>query len=233
MEAAGTAQRENVALLTSVVPQLREENSRAREIIGKMEEELSSVRSSGSSTALQLEEQLQLLRAEMQHLNAESLALKQELALRVQVRAQGCPRLSGALTCLHRPACTQLRLSHACVLGCPHAASSSATPHSHQVRTSTHSKLEEARKRLGLTASEAQVFVKEFDEAVKANALLRKEVAQLQADRSQLQQQCENRSQHCMTLIAENKRLVDQVGRAGEGRQGKEAEGRGGRCEGG
>ncbi len=35
---------------------------------------------------------------------------------------------------------------------------------------------------------------------------------QLQADRGHLQQQCENRSQHCMTLISENKRLAEQVG---------------------
>ncbi|GAX73278.1 hypothetical protein CEUSTIGMA_g732.t1 [Chlamydomonas eustigma] len=79
------------------------------------------------------------------------------------------------------------------------------------VRSSTHNKLDEARKRLGLTSLEAQVFVKEFDEACRSNQHLRKEVSALQSDRSQLQQQCENRSQHCMTLIAENKRLADQV----------------------
>jgi cell division protein FtsB len=80
-----------------------------------------------------------------------------------------------------------------------------------QVRQSTHSKLDEARRRLGLTAGEAQVFVKEFDEASRSNAALRSEVSGLRSERATLQQQCESRSQHCMTLIAENKRLVDQV----------------------
>ena len=56
-------------------------------------------------------------------------------------------------------------------------------------------------------------LLQDFDEASRGNQALRKEVAALQADRAQLQQQCENRSQHCMVLIAENKRLADQVRR--------------------
>ena len=55
----------------------------------------------------------------------------------------------------------------------------------------------------------------EFDEAIRGNQTLRKEVTALQAERAQLQQHCESRSQHCMTLIAENKRLADQVGCGG------------------
>ncbi|KAG1681156.1 hypothetical protein FOA52_015599 [Chlamydomonas sp. UWO 241] len=80
-----------------------------------------------------------------------------------------------------------------------------------QVRQATHSKLDEARRRLNLTAGEAEVFVKEFDETSRANSALRSEVSGLRSERATLQQQCESRSQHCMTLIAENKRLVDQV----------------------
>ena len=80
-----------------------------------------------------------------------------------------------------------------------------------QVRSAAHNKVDEARRKLGLSPSEAQVFIKEFDESTKANAQLRKDLQQLQTDRNHLAQQCEQRSSHCMTLISENKRLVDQI----------------------
>ena len=56
----------------------------------------------------------------------------------------------------------------------------------------------------------AQPAVKDFDEARQASRLLKQENTELASDKEHLQQQCESRSQHCMTLISENKRLVDQ-----------------------
>lgn len=80
-----------------------------------------------------------------------------------------------------------------------------------QVRSAAHTKVDEARRKLGLSPSEAQVFIKEFDESARANAQLRKDLQQISIDRNHLAQQCEQRSSHCMTLISENKRLVDQI----------------------
>ena len=52
----------------------------------------------------------------------------------------------------------------------------------------------------------------ELDDAKAANKALKEENQLLTADKAHLQQQCDSRSTHCMTLIADNKRLMDQVG---------------------
>ncbi|KAF5842055.1 hypothetical protein DUNSADRAFT_9624 [Dunaliella salina] len=72
-------------------------------------------------------------------------------------------------------------------------------------------KVEEVRKHLGLGKEEAEAFVKDLDSTKAANKALQAEVASLSADKAHLQQQCDNRSSHAMTLIAENKRLLEQV----------------------
>jgi hypothetical protein len=51
----------------------------------------------------------------------------------------------------------------------------------------------------------------EVDELRATNKALRAEVAALSADKGHLQQACDSRSSHAMTLIAENKRLIEQV----------------------
>jgi anti-sigma factor RsiW len=55
--------------------------------------------------------------------------------------------------------------------------------------------------------------VQEVDELRATNKALRAEVAALSADKGHLQQACDSRSSHAMTLIAENKRLIEQVGK--------------------
>ncbi|GIL62486.1 hypothetical protein Vafri_16699 [Volvox africanus] len=75
----------------------------------------------------------------------------------------------------------------------------------------TSSKLEQIRKKLGLSESEAKAFIQELDEAKAASKALREENKELAADNTHLKQQVESRSQHCMTLIGENKRLLEQV----------------------
>lgn len=52
----------------------------------------------------------------------------------------------------------------------------------------------------------------DLDSTKAANKALAREVAELQAERAHLQQQCDSRSSHAMTLIGENKRLLEQVG---------------------
>uniref|UniRef100_A0A7S0S601 Uncharacterized protein n=1 Tax=Chlamydomonas leiostraca TaxID=1034604 RepID=A0A7S0S601_9CHLO len=82
------------------------------------------------------------------------------------------------------------------------------------LRQNLGSKIEDARKRLnglGLTSQEAELFIKDLDDTKAANKALRAEVAALSADKAHLQQQCESRSSHAMTLISENKRLLEQV----------------------
>ncbi|GFR49640.1 hypothetical protein Agub_g11690 [Astrephomene gubernaculifera] len=75
----------------------------------------------------------------------------------------------------------------------------------------TSSKLDQIRKKLGLTESEAKAFIQELDEARASSKVLREENKELAADNAHLKGQVESRSQHCMTLIGENKRLLEQV----------------------
>lgn len=82
------------------------------------------------------------------------------------------------------------------------------TVHQKQV---TNTKLEQIRKKLGLTESEAKAFIQELDEARASSKALREENTQLVNDNANLKQQLDSRSQHCMTLIGENKRLLGQV----------------------
>ncbi|KAJ9510439.1 hypothetical protein QJQ45_015915 [Haematococcus lacustris] len=79
------------------------------------------------------------------------------------------------------------------------------------LRTAASAKVEQARKHLGMTSPEAEVLIKELDELRAATKSLRAEVAALTADKSHLQQQCSSRSTHAMTLIAENKRVLEQA----------------------
>lgn len=53
--------------------------------------------------------------------------------------------------------------------------------------------------------------LQDLDETKAANKALSAEVAALSADKAHLQQQCASRSAHAMTLISENKRLLEQV----------------------
>ncbi|GFH31440.1 uncharacterized protein HaLaN_30489, partial [Haematococcus lacustris] len=62
-----------------------------------------------------------------------------------------------------------------------------------------------------MTSPEAEVLIKELDELRAATKSLRAEVTALTADKSHLQQQCSSRSTHAMTLIAENKRVLEQA----------------------
>ncbi|KAG2492846.1 hypothetical protein HYH03_009000 [Edaphochlamys debaryana] len=75
----------------------------------------------------------------------------------------------------------------------------------------TSTKLDQIRKKLGLTESEAKAFIQELDDARAASKSLREENKELASDNTHLKQQVESRSQHCMTLIGENKRLLEQV----------------------
>ncbi len=128
------------------------------------------------------------------------------------------------------------------------------------LRAATHNKVEEAKRKLGLSQPEAEFFIhvsccgrrgarfvvrpashfhtnrrpqlprrlpparaalqlttmktrvlQDLDETKAANKSLKAEVATLAADKARLEQQCDSRSQHAMTLIAENKRLLEQV----------------------
>ncbi|KAL6763359.1 hypothetical protein V8C86DRAFT_2499521 [Haematococcus lacustris] len=79
------------------------------------------------------------------------------------------------------------------------------------LRTAASAKVEQARKHLGMTSPEAEVLIKELDELRAATKSLRAEVTALTADKSHLQQQCSSRSTHAMTLIAENKRVLEQA----------------------
>jgi len=54
-------------------------------------------------------------------------------------------------------------------------------------------------------------LMQDLDTTKAANKALQAELASLSADKAHLQQQCDNRSSHAMTLIAENKRLLEQV----------------------
>ncbi|GLC49635.1 hypothetical protein PLESTB_000269800 [Pleodorina starrii] len=99
----------------------------------------------------------------------------------------------------------------------------------------TSSKLEQIRKKLGLSESEAKAFIQELDDARAASKALREENKELAADNSHLKQQVESRSQHCMTLIGENKRLLEQAGPGGGGGNGAAGMcgiGIGGECKG-
>ncbi len=58
--------------------------------------------------------------------------------------------------------------------------------------------------------------VQELDEARASSKALRDENTQLVNDNAHLKQQLDSRSQHCMTLIGENKRLLGQVRAAGQ-----------------
>lgn len=60
--------------------------------------------------------------------------------------------------------------------------------------------------------------VQELDEARASSKALREENTQLVNDNANLKQQLDSRSQHCMTLIGENKRLLGQVREAGQPR---------------
>lgn len=51
----------------------------------------------------------------------------------------------------------------------------------------------------------------DLDGTKAANKALQVELASLAADKAHLQQQCDNRSAHALTLISENKRLSQQV----------------------
>ncbi|KAG2443336.1 hypothetical protein HYH02_009401 [Chlamydomonas schloesseri] len=75
----------------------------------------------------------------------------------------------------------------------------------------TNTKLDQIRKKLGMSESEAKAFVQELDEARASSKAMREENKVLAADNSSLKSQVESRSQHCMTLIGENKRLLEQV----------------------
>ncbi|KXZ50139.1 hypothetical protein GPECTOR_17g775 [Gonium pectorale] len=80
----------------------------------------------------------------------------------------------------------------------------------HQKQT-TSAKLEQIRKKLGLTESEAKAFIQELDDARANCKVLREENKELASDNALLKGQVEGRAQHCMTLIGENKRLLEQV----------------------
>ncbi|PNW74274.1 hypothetical protein CHLRE_13g592350v5 [Chlamydomonas reinhardtii] len=75
----------------------------------------------------------------------------------------------------------------------------------------TNTKLDQIRKKLGMSESEAKAFVQELDEARASSKAAREENRALVADNTSLKSQVESRSQHCMTLIGENKRLLEQV----------------------
>jgi hypothetical protein len=51
----------------------------------------------------------------------------------------------------------------------------------------------------------------ELDSTKAANRALQAELASVSADKAHLQQQCDNRSSHALPLIADNKRLAQQV----------------------
>lgn len=53
--------------------------------------------------------------------------------------------------------------------------------------------------------------MQELEDLRSGNKLLKEEVTQLSADKSSLQAQADSRSNHCMTLISENKRLLAAV----------------------
>ncbi len=78
-------------------------------------------------------------------------------------------------------------------------------------KSMTSAKLEQIRKRLGLSEGEARAFLQELDEARGACKALRDENKELHGDNAHLKQQLESRSQHTMTLIGDNKRLLEQV----------------------
>ncbi|MEW5309397.1 MAG: hypothetical protein WDW38_001290 [Sanguina aurantia] len=79
------------------------------------------------------------------------------------------------------------------------------------VKANTSHKLEAVRQKLGLTESEAKVFVAELDDLRASVKRMRSEISSLSSDKAALQQQVDSRSQHCMTLISENKRALAQA----------------------
>lgn len=103
--------RSNEELQLVAVPQLREENERAKQVIDSVQAELSTARTAHSESHRQMAEKLASLTEELQRFTADNHVLRGELA---------------------------------------------KTVHSRQT---TNTKLDLIRKKLGLTDSEAKVFV--------------------------------------------------------------------------
>lgn len=98
--------------LQQQVPELEQQNQRAKDIIDALEQEVQQLKLARRDTQAQLEEQVQGLTERLQQLTADNVVLRAELAKTVHTRH------------------------------------------------STNSKLDEARKKLGLTEQEAFYFVK-------------------------------------------------------------------------
>lgn len=79
------------------------------------------------------------------------------------------------------------------------------------VREATASKLLEVRTRLGLSEAEARHFLQELDLARSKAEELRRERDRMAADQQARSEQARSRSQHCLVLIEDNKRLMGTV----------------------
>ncbi|PNH09851.1 hypothetical protein TSOC_003493 [Tetrabaena socialis] len=175
------AEGDKKRLAESDLPALRSGKERAEGIIDSLQAEVARLRQERSEEQSALTGQLGSVTSELQRLSADNALLRSELA---------------------------------------------KTVHQKQL---TSSKLEQIRRKLGLTESEAKAFIQELDDARAASKGFREENTQLAADNTHLKQQASNcnrgprrghggshtyvesRSQHCMTLIGENKRLLEQV----------------------
>lgn len=79
------------------------------------------------------------------------------------------------------------------------------------VKESTGAKLSKAREKLGLNEAEARRFLQDLDDAKSKCSQLQSQQSQLRADHAALQEQCSSRSQHCLVLLEDNKRLRNQL----------------------
>jgi hypothetical protein len=231
---------DNAQLRDHSVPTLQREAAQARDMISQLQAELVQSRDSHEGSHLQLTEKLRSITEELQRVNADNAVLRGELAKTVHARTTTASKLDHVrkklgLTESEAKVFIQVwswrfldatlrmrltsRMRSAVSLG-PAAAMQGEERSSIKCRAVICKKAWHGRMQL-LSSRLAQMvrlhahhrdWKQELDDTRTANKSLTEENATLAADKAHLQQQVESRSQHCMTLITENKRLIGQVG---------------------
>eukprot|EP00210_Caulerpa_lentillifera_P006952 g6647.t1 len=79
------------------------------------------------------------------------------------------------------------------------------------VKQSTQEKMKQMKVEIGLTSSESKHLIQELESVKLKNEDFCKTNNQLTAESALLRDQCKQHSRHCLLLIKENKRLMEQI----------------------